>query len=74
MKPKSEIVSIEAGMQIDRSDEHDPNAHFPRIESSDPCSNVKYERVSQKLKHSAEIISIDEGIQRHRRENASEQK
>jgi hypothetical protein len=43
MKQRSEIVSNEQGMQIDRRDSHMPNAFSPRIESFEPGANVNSE-------------------------------
>jgi hypothetical protein len=50
-------------MQIDRRNKHSSNADFPKIETLEPASNVKFERVQQSLKQALEIVSTDEGIQ-----------
>jgi hypothetical protein len=63
LKHDSEIVSIDEGRQMDRSDEQNENADCPRIESLEGVSNVKWKRVWQPLKHDFETISIDAGMQ-----------
>jgi hypothetical protein len=62
-KQDFEIVSIDEGMQIDRSAEQPANANSPRFESREPRSKVKSERFSQSQKQDLEIVSIDEGMQ-----------
>jgi hypothetical protein len=57
------MVSIDEGIQIDRSDEQVQNADVPRVETLQSLSNVKMERLPQLRKQSLEMISIDEGIQ-----------
>jgi hypothetical protein len=56
-------VTIDDGIQIDRSDEQYENANSPRTESRQPGANVKCEMLSQWPKHDAEIVTIDDGIQ-----------
>jgi hypothetical protein len=62
-KQKSEIVSTDEGMQIDRSDEQLANAEWPRTESLQPNWNVKFDRFLQWVKHSSEMLSIEQGMQ-----------
>jgi hypothetical protein len=69
-----EIVSIDAGRQIDRSDEHHSNADSPSLTIAEPASNAKCEMLLQDRKHELEIVSIDEGMQIYRRENACGEK
>jgi hypothetical protein len=57
------MVSIDEGMQIDRSDEQFENAESPRCESRQLGSNVKTESLLQPRKQDLEIVSIDEGMQ-----------
>jgi hypothetical protein len=63
LKQLSEIVSIDEGIQIDRSDEQNENAYSPRFETLQQLSNVKIERFMQLKKQFLEMISIDAGIQ-----------
>jgi hypothetical protein len=63
LKQDLPIVSIEAGMQIARSDEHVPNADSPKTETSQPVSNAKFERLAQAEKHHFDIILTDRGMQ-----------
>jgi hypothetical protein len=69
-----EIVSIDEGMQIDRSDEHLSNADSPRLAIWQPNSNATFERRSQLQKHRLGSASIDEGIQKYCGDNAFEEK
>jgi hypothetical protein len=41
----------------------DEKADFPRTESLQPGSNVKFKRFAQSLKQDSEIVSNDEGMQ-----------
>jgi hypothetical protein len=61
LKQPGEIVSIDAGRWIDRSDRQSENADSPRVKSLEPGSNVKFESPSQRRKQNAEIVSIDDG-------------
>jgi hypothetical protein len=63
LKHDFEIVSTDEGIQIASSDEQWQNALSPRIESFDPGSNVKSERLSQESKQDGEIVLTDEGMQ-----------
>jgi hypothetical protein len=54
---------MDAGTEIDSSDEHHPNANSPRIESRLPGSNAKLERALHHLKQDPERVSTDEGRQ-----------
>jgi hypothetical protein len=54
---------MEAGRQIDRSDEQDENAESPRCERIEPASNATNERRPQALKQELEMARIDEGMQ-----------
>jgi hypothetical protein len=62
-KHDSEIVSIDDGIQIERSDEPRANADWPRIEIRKPRSNVQSESVSQPRKRESQTVSIDEGTE-----------
>jgi hypothetical protein len=62
-KQDRQIVSIDAGRQTDRSDEHTANANSPTVNSREPDSNLNVERPSHRLKQRVQIISTDEGIQ-----------
>jgi hypothetical protein len=44
LKQPSEIIVVDKGRQIDRSDEHNVKADAPRIESLLAASNAKLER------------------------------
>jgi hypothetical protein len=57
------IVSINEGMEIDRSEGQFSNAEPPMVRSDEPDSNDKCERGAQDLKHELEMTSIDEGTQ-----------
>jgi hypothetical protein len=54
-KQDSEIVSIDAGMEIDSS-EHERNADSPRVEILQPVSNATCPRSPHEAKHFAEIV------------------
>jgi hypothetical protein len=54
-------------MQIDVSDEHASKADSSRVESLEPASNVTRESLQQALKHLAQMVSTDEGMQTERR-------
>jgi hypothetical protein len=62
-KQLSEMVSIDEGIQIDRSDEQCANADSPSVETLQQLSNVKIERFLQLEKQSSAMVVIDEGIQ-----------
>jgi hypothetical protein len=62
LKQRLEIVSIDEGMQMDRSAEQEDKPRRPKVEMRQPASNVKNGRVSGKLRRA--IVSIDEEIQR----------
>jgi hypothetical protein len=57
------MVSIDDGMQIDRSDEQFANADSPSFEILQSLSNVKIERFVHLKKQELEMLSIDEGMQ-----------
>jgi hypothetical protein len=63
VKQDGAMTLIEEGIQIDSSHEQFPNAYSPRVESLDPASKVKSQRLMQEAKHSVEIVSIDDGRQ-----------
>jgi hypothetical protein len=52
------MVSIDAGMQIDRSDRQPANALSPRLEMREQRSNVTDTIDRQAQKHSVEIVSM----------------
>jgi hypothetical protein len=56
LKQELEIVSIDAGREIDSSDEQPSNADLSRPEIVQPVSNAKVERLSQFLKQELEIV------------------
>jgi hypothetical protein len=56
-------VSIDEGMQTERSDEHFRNADSPKTEILEPPSNAKMERLRQPLKQDLETILTEEGRQ-----------
>jgi hypothetical protein len=56
-------VSIDAGIRIDRSDEHPPNADSATFEISAPPSNVKSERSLQPSKANLQIVRPAAGMQ-----------
>jgi hypothetical protein len=62
-KQELEIVSIDAGREINRSDEHFANADSSRIRTLLPASNRRFERLRQPQKQELEIVSIEEGMQ-----------
>jgi hypothetical protein len=62
---------MDEGIQIDRSDEHFPNAASPRIAILEPGSKVRFDRFSQYLKQSAEILTMDEGMHKDRSDEQS---
>jgi hypothetical protein len=70
-KQRFETVSIEAGIQIDRSDKQHENTDSLRFETREPASNVKTDRLLQLAKQPAEIVAIDEGIQIDRSDEQS---
>jgi hypothetical protein len=57
------MVSIDEGIQIDRSDEQFSNEHPPRVTTAQELSNAKIERSIQLQKQRYGIVSIDEGRQ-----------
>jgi hypothetical protein len=57
------IISIDAGMQIDRSRSHHSNADSPKVASLQPGLKVNSERCVQALKQVFESVSIDGGMQ-----------
>jgi hypothetical protein len=63
LKQDPEIVSIDAGRQIDRRDEQAANADSPKIEFREPNSNITVRRFLHDLKHSRGMSSISEGRQ-----------
>jgi hypothetical protein len=67
-------MSIEEGIQIERSDEHPANVNSSRMEIAQPYSKAKYESTLQFWKQDFEIASMEEGIQIYRSENASDEK
>jgi hypothetical protein len=46
-KQDSRIASVDEGMQIDPSDEHQQNADSPNLETREPGSKVKVESCQQ---------------------------
>jgi hypothetical protein len=62
-KQRLEMVSIDEGIQIERSDWHPPNADSPKIETLEPDSNAKFESEPHPSKQDLEIVCMDEGIQ-----------
>jgi hypothetical protein len=58
-----EMISVDAGMEIDSSHRHFENADSPSTESAEPDSKVKSRNIRQPLKHDFEMISTDEGMQ-----------
>jgi hypothetical protein len=62
------MVSTDAGMYSDRSDEHELNAERPRTESLQPDSKVKIESAWQSPKHDGGLASIETGRQIDRSE------
>jgi hypothetical protein len=63
LKQDVQIVLIDEGIHILRSDEQDSKADFPRSRSREPLSNVKLERPQQRRKQNSQIVSIDEVMQ-----------
>jgi hypothetical protein len=63
VKQHDEIVSIDEGKQIDRSDEHQQKANSPIAATREPGSNLKSERALHERKQLAGITSTDEGMQ-----------
>jgi hypothetical protein len=61
-KQNAEIISIDDGMQTDRSDSQPANAASPSIEIRQPDSNVKLESAVQSLKQDLDTVSTDEGM------------
>jgi hypothetical protein len=55
------MTSSEAGMQIDRSDQHCSNANSPRAVILQPGSKTTLERLLQWPKQALEIVRIDGG-------------
>jgi hypothetical protein len=62
-KQSGPMAATDEGTEIDSSDEQQANASSASIESLEPDSNVKSERLEQKAKHERGIVSIDEGMQ-----------
>jgi hypothetical protein len=62
-KHSLEIVSIDEGIQIDRTDEQFLNVDSPRIETVQPLSKVNFERFVHFPTQESEIVSVDERIQ-----------
>jgi hypothetical protein len=63
LKQELEIVSIDEGIQIDRSNEHPRKANSRMVEILHPNSNVTVESFWQDRKHDLEILFTDEGMQ-----------
>jgi hypothetical protein len=61
-KQHLEIVTIDEGMEIDRSAQQSLNAASSRIETLAPDSNPKFDRFLQDVKQHLEMVSTDEGI------------
>jgi hypothetical protein len=57
------MVSIDEGIQIDRTDEQYENADLPRIEILQSNANVTESRQAHWLKHPAETVSISSQIE-----------
>jgi hypothetical protein len=55
VKQNLEIISTDAGIQIECSEKHSENAHLPRFATVEPGANVKFESRSQQLKQTSEI-------------------
>jgi hypothetical protein len=63
VKQERGMLVIDAGMQIDVSDEHPENSDSASLEILAPGSNVNFERPLQLEKHDFEIVSIVLGRQ-----------
>jgi hypothetical protein len=63
LEPGRQIVSIDAGIQINWSDEHLSNGDSPRLESLLPNSIANSDNWVHDLKQNREMVSIDEEIQ-----------
>jgi hypothetical protein len=63
LKQSLEIMSIDEGIQIDRSWKQSQNAPDSRCESFEPESNATSDRPSQIMKQPPEIVSTDAGMQ-----------
>jgi hypothetical protein len=62
-KQHFETTSRDAGREIDRSDVQCENAFSPIVEMAEPASNVTLERPWHELKHSLEMVFIEDGMQ-----------
>jgi hypothetical protein len=62
-KNDAEIVSTDAGIQIDCSDEQFRKGESPRLRTFEPDSNVKLESFRQERKQYPPIDVVDEGMQ-----------
>jgi hypothetical protein len=62
-KHDMEMVSIDAGRQIDRSDSHPSKTNSPSFDILQPLSTVRLESLSQDWKQRSEIVSMDDGMQ-----------
>jgi hypothetical protein len=62
-KDELEMVSIDEGRQIERSDEQPSNPESATVERAEPRSNVTIKRLLQRPKQSSGIVTIEEGIQ-----------
>jgi hypothetical protein len=63
LKHEYDIVSTDAGTQIDASHEHSRNAELTSFEILEGDSNVTFQRYRQPLKQLPAIVSTDEGMQ-----------
>jgi hypothetical protein len=64
MKQRLEIVKIDEGIQIDRSDEHLENDPVEKVEIAEPNSNARKESFEHHEKDNLGGIGpIDEGMQ-----------
>jgi hypothetical protein len=60
-KQNAETISMEEARQIDRSDEQEANADIPRLEMTQPASNLADLIASHPWKHPFEIARISLG-------------
>jgi hypothetical protein len=65
LKHALDTISIDEGIQIDRSSEQKAKADSSKTEMRQSTSKVQVERFQIGLKQAVAIVSIDEGMQRH---------
>jgi hypothetical protein len=63
LKQNSENVMNDEVIRTDGSEQHPANADSPSLETLQPDSNLKSDRLSQFAKHEMGIASRNEGIQ-----------